>query len=40
MRTREDENVDNYQDLASEVRGMCVVRARVIIAIISLKSEE
>ena len=40
MRAREDENVEKYQDLAREVRGMCAVRTMVIIGIISLKGEE
>ena len=40
MRAREDEKVEKYQDLVSEARGMCAVRTRVIIALISLKGEE
>ena len=40
MRTLEDEKVEKYQDLAIEVGGICAVRARVIIGIISLKGEE
>ena len=40
VRAREDEKVEEYQDLASDVRGlMCAVRTRVIIGIISLKGE-
>ena len=40
MRAREDEKVEKYRDLACDVGGMCVVRTRVIIGIISLKGEE
>ena len=40
VRAREDEKVEKYRDLASDVGGMCVVRTRVIIGIISLKGEE
>ena len=40
MRAREDEKVEKYRDLASDVGGMCVVRTRVILGIISLKGEE
>ena len=40
VRAREDEKVEKYQNLASDVRGMCAVRARLIIGIISLKGEE
>ena len=40
MRAREDEKVEKYQDLAGDFRGMCAVRTRVIIGIISLKGEE
>ena len=40
MRAREDEKVEKYRDLVSEVREMCAVRTRLIIAIISLKGEE
>ena len=40
MRAREDEKVEKYQNLASDVRGMCAIRTRVIIGIISLKGEE
>ena len=40
MRAREDEKVEKYRDLARDVGGMCVVRTRVIIGIISLKGEE
>ena len=39
VRAREDEKVEKYQDLASDVRGMCAVRTRVIIGILSLKGE-
>ena len=39
MRAREDEKVEKYQTLASDVRGMCAVRTRPIIVIISLKGE-
>ena len=37
MRAREGEKAEKYQDLASEVRGMCTVRTRVIIGINSLE---
>ena len=40
MRAREYEKVEKYQDLVSEVRRMCAVRTRAIIAIISLKGEK
>ena len=40
MRAREDEKVKKYQNLASDVRGMCTVTTRLIIGIISLKGEE
>ena len=31
VRAREDEKVEEYQNLASDVRGMCTVRTRLII---------
>ena len=40
MRARENEKVEKYQNLASDVRRMCTVRARLLIVIISLKGEE
>ena len=40
MRAREDEKVETYRDLASDVRGMCAVRTRVIIEIFSVKGED
>ena len=40
VRAREDEKVEKYQDLESDVRGMCGVRTRLIIGIISFKGEE
>ena len=40
VRARKDEKVEKYRDLTSEVRGMCAVKTRVIIGIISLKDEE
>ena len=39
-RARKDEKVEKYQDLASDVRGVCAERRRVIIRIIRLKGEE
>ena len=39
MRAREDEKVEKYPDLESDVRRMCAIRTRVIIGIISLKGE-
>ena len=40
MRAREDEKVEKCRDLASELRGMCAVKTRVIIGTITLKDEE
>ena len=40
MRSREDEKVEKYRDLASNVSGMCAVRTRVVIEIFSVKGEE
>ena len=40
VRAREVETVEKCRDLASEVRGMCAVKTRVITGIISLKGEE
>ena len=40
VRAREDEKVEKYQGLVSEVREICAVRTRLIIAIISVKGEE
>ena len=40
MRAKEDEKAEKYQDLESDVRGICAVRTRLIIGIISLKGEE
>ena len=40
VRAREDEKVEKYQDLESDVRGMCAVRTRAIIGIISFKGGE
>ena len=39
VRKKEDEKVEKYQDLASEIKRMCSVRTRVIIGIFSLKGE-
>ena len=40
MRAREDEKFEKYRDLASECRGMCAVKIRVIIETVGLKGEE
>ena len=40
VRARVDEKVEKCRDLASEVRGMCAVKTRVIIGKISLNGEE
>ena len=37
VRASEDEKFEKYQDLKSEVRGMCAVRTRVIIGINSFE---
>ena len=40
VRAGEDQKVEKYQDLVSDVRGMCALRTRLIIGIISSKGEE
>ena len=40
MRSREDEKVEKYRDLESDVTEMCAIRTRAIIGIISLKGGE